>query len=84
MERVSLKAYAVMNLAFWAFCVLQYFVIRMWLGRTPGLITGFAPLFIALGAGFTLVCVFDAISDLVSSQAEERGEEESEEKTATS
>ncbi|MBN1866251.1 hypothetical protein JW916_03060 [Candidatus Sumerlaeota bacterium] len=62
MERVSLKTYAVMNVVFWAYCGAMYVVLRLWLHR----ITGFAPLFVALGVGFTLVCAFDTISDFLS------------------
>ena len=63
MERLSLKSYVVMNLAFWAFCAVQYVILRIWLKH----ITGIPLLIILLGAGFSIVCVFDYLAGLASS-----------------
>jgi hypothetical protein len=69
MERISPPTYLILNLAFWAFCGVQYLVARWWLGP----IEGISIFFFALAAGFTFVCVFDFLWGLFPATPEKTG-----------
>jgi hypothetical protein len=65
-EKVSFGAYAAMNLVFWAICAAQWLAAKLWLGPVEGI----SFFFFALAAGFTGVCVFDAVCDLCAQSGE--------------
>lgn len=56
------KGYLVLNLIFWGFCILQVIVLRFLIGDVIGIMF----FFLVLGAGFTIVSVFDFAYDRIA------------------
>ncbi len=54
-----LKGYLILNVIFWGYCLVQLVVLR-WLFRD---VVGLIFFFVVLGAGFTLVSVYDYAYD---------------------
>ncbi|MBN1901939.1 hypothetical protein JW926_11510 [Candidatus Sumerlaeota bacterium] len=67
-----LKGYLILNLIFWAYCILQLAILS-WLFKD---IVGLVFFFVVLGAGFTIVSAYDCIYDRIvhKNKSEETGE----------
>ncbi|MFH0794266.1 MAG: hypothetical protein V2A74_09580 [bacterium] len=68
MNPFPLKGYLVLNLAFWAYLVVQFFVLKHFLRDMEGLIF----FFFLLGSGFTLVSIYDLAYDRLSARWNQR------------
>jgi len=53
------RGYVILNVVFWAFCIVEILIIRWWLRDIQGVIFFFA----LLAIGFTLVSIYDALYD---------------------
>ncbi len=58
-ERFSAFQYLVVNVAFWIFCVVNYFVAKWMMGEGTGLVFFFS----VLSIGFTAACVISYLHD---------------------
>jgi hypothetical protein len=67
-----LKGYLILNLIFWAYCILQLAVLS-WIFKD---VVGLIFFFIVLGVGFSLVSAYDYIYDRIAykNKSEETGE----------
>lgn len=61
-DRFPLKGYVIINLIFWAYCLIQFLVVKWLIGDMTGLIF----FFVVLAVGFTLVSMYDALYDQLS------------------
>jgi hypothetical protein len=68
-ERFPLLGYVIINLIFWAYCVVQLLVIKWLLRETTGLYFFFG----VLAIGFTLVSIYDYAYDRISLSKQEPG-----------
>lgn len=59
-----LKGYIILNLIFWAFCIAQILALR-WLFKDS---IGIYFFFTVLGAGFTIVSIFDCVYDRLAAR----------------
>ena len=57
-----LKGYIILNILFWAYCLIQLLVLT-WLFRD---VVGLIFFFIVLGVGFTLVSIYDYVYDRIA------------------
>ncbi len=76
-QRFTFKGYVIINLIFWAYCLLQFFVVK-WLIRD---MTGLIFFFVVLAVGFTLVSIYDGLYERFSRP---EGTEESADRPITS
>jgi len=53
------RGYVILNLCFWAFCVVEILIVRWWLKDIQGVIF----FFLLLAIGFTAVSVYDGLYD---------------------
>ena len=65
----TFKGYVIINLIFWAYCLIQFFVVK-WLIRD---MTGLIFFFVVLAVGFTVVSIYDGLYERFS-RPEEREE----------
>ena len=70
MKPFPLKGYVILNLAFWVYLVIQYFVLKHFLRDMEGLIF----FFFLLGGGFTLVSIYDLAFDRLMARRRELNE----------
>lgn len=66
-----LKGYVILNLIFWAYCIVQMAALR-WLFKDS---IGLYFFFTVLGAGFTIVSVFDYIYDRIAARIPQTSDE---------
>jgi hypothetical protein len=67
------QGYLILNAVFWAFCILEIIVVRIWLKDIQGVIF----FFILLAVGFSAVSVYDWACDrlaVLSEKEESAGE----------
>ena len=69
--KITPVTYLVLNLIFWAFCLVQYLAAKYYLGNIEGISMFFA----ALAIGFTAVCFFDWICGSLDKSAPEPSDE---------
>jgi len=58
------RGYIMLNLFFWAFCLVEILLFRWWLKDIQGIIFFFG----LLAVGFTLVSIYDAAYDRVATR----------------
>lgn len=70
-----LKGYLILNIVFWAYCILQL-VVMTWLFKD---VVGLIFFFIVLGIGFSVVSAYDYIYDRIAykNKIKETGENKS-------
>lgn len=61
-QRFSFTGYVIINLIFWAYCLIQFLVVKWLIGDMTGLIF----FFVVLAVGFTLVSIYDGLYDRLS------------------
>jgi hypothetical protein len=61
-ERFPFSGYVIINLIFWAYCLIQFLVVKWLIGDITGLIF----FFVVLAVGFTLISIYDALYDRLS------------------
>lgn len=59
LERFSAFQYLVVNVAFWIFCIVNYFVAKWFMGEGTGLVFFFSVMCI----GFTAACMISYLHD---------------------
>ena len=59
LERFSAFQYLAVNVAFWIFCVVNYFVAKWFMGEGTGLVFFFS----VLSVGFTAACIISYLHD---------------------
>jgi len=65
-----IQGYLRLNLLFWAFCIVEILIIRLWLKDVQGVIFFFA----LLAIGFTLVSIYDGVYDRMASRSRSKGD----------
>ncbi len=60
--RFPFKGYVIINLIFWAYCLIQFLVVKWLIGDITGLIF----FFVVLAVGFTLVSIYDGLYERLS------------------
>ena len=58
-ERFSAFQYLAVNIAFWIFCIVNYFVAKWFMGEGTGLVFFFG----VLSVGFTAACIISYLHD---------------------
>lgn len=61
-QRFTFKGYVIINLIFWAYCLIQFFVVKWLIGDMTGLIF----FFVVLAVGFTVVSIYDCLYERFS------------------
>ncbi len=59
LERFSAFQYLAVNVAFWIFCIVNYFVAKWFMGEGTGLVFFFS----VLSVGFTVACIISYLHD---------------------
>jgi len=58
----TFKGYVIINLIFWAYCLIQFFLVKWLIGDITGLIF----FFVILAVGFTLVSIYACLYERFS------------------
>ena len=61
-QRFTVKGYVIINLIFWAYCLIQFFVVKWLMDDVTGLIF----FFVVLAIGFTVVSIYDGLYERFS------------------
>jgi len=59
------RGYILLNILFWAFCIVEVLIIRWWLKDIQGIVFFFG----LLAIGFTLVSIYDGVYDRMTARS---------------